>query len=136
MIGSSAIAADAGSLTVNITGLKNDKGTARIAVFNSAEAFATKMNAAAAFRKTPAPIANNQASATFTDLPYGEYAVKYYHDEDNSGDFKTNMLGIPKVEYGFSNNPNASHGAPSYDKAKFTLNAPQTTIEIKTQHAF
>jgi uncharacterized protein (DUF2141 family) len=127
-----ARAADSGDLTVHVTGLKNNSGLARVAVFNSPDAFAKKMDPAAAFRKDKVPVANQEATVVFKDLPYGDYAVKYFHDEDGSGDFKTNMLGIPKVEFGFSNDAKAP---PKWDQAKFSFGGPQMTIEIKTQHA-
>ncbi len=65
---------------------------------------------------------DGQATATLQNVPYGEYAIKLFHDEDNSGRFLTNAFGIPKVEYGFSNNAHGLFGPASFGKAKFQLN--------------
>lgn len=134
LLSAPSFAADTGNLIVKVTGIKNDKGTARIAVFNSPETFAVKGTAAQPFLKQGVSIANGEATATFTNLPYGDYAIKYFHDEDNSGSFKTNMLGMPKVEFGFSGNGDAKRGAPPFNKGKFSVNSPEVTVEIKTQH--
>lgn len=129
-----ALGADTGVLTITISGLKNDKGVVRFALFNSADSFATKMSGSQAFRRQPVSVSNGVAVAKFADLPYGDYAVKCYHDEDNSGTVKKNMLGIPEGEFGFSGNADGSRGAPPFDKAKVTLNSAEMAIDIKAQH--
>jgi len=130
-----AIAADQGSITVHITGLRNDKGVARIALFASSATYAASGNTGdMAFKKVAAPISAREAVCTFQDLPFGDYALKVFHDEDNSGRFVTNMFGMPKVQYGFSNNAHAMFGAPDYEKAKFKLDSSQLNMEIKMQN--
>src|SRR5262249_48714227 len=98
-----SFAAPQGNVTVHITGLRNSKGVVRIALFNSADSYTkskgTEGNAAGAFQKAAAPISAQQATYSFDSLPYGDYAVKMFHDEDNSGKFETGLFGIPKVEY-------------------------------------
>jgi len=85
--------------------LRNNNGVVRIALFNSSKSYsADKFSADKSFQKLIAPINNKEATATLENVPYGEYAIKLFHDEDNSGRFITNAFGIPKVEYGFSNN--------------------------------
>jgi uncharacterized protein (DUF2141 family) len=86
-----------------------------------------------AFKKAIAPIKGSEASVTLTDIPYGEYAIKLFHDEDNSGRFVTGMFGIPKVEYGFSNNAHGVMGPASYEKAKFQLNNKKLDMPIDMQ---
>ena len=38
------------------------------------------------------------------DIPPGTYAVKLHIDENENGELDTNFLGIPKEQYGISNN--------------------------------
>jgi uncharacterized protein (DUF2141 family) len=38
------------------------------------------------------------------DIPPGTYAVKLHIDENENGKLDTNFLGIPKEQYGISNN--------------------------------
>lgn len=130
-----ARAADNGNITLHITGLDNDKGVVRIAVFNSKDAYASSRASAdqsgGAYRKATAAIKNQATDYTFEQIPYGDYAIKLFHDEDNSGKFITGMFGIPKVQYAFSNNAKGMMGPASYDKAKFTVNSNQTNMTIK-----
>jgi len=38
------------------------------------------------------------------DIPPGTYAIKLHIDENENGELGTNFLGIPKEQYGTSNN--------------------------------
>ena len=40
----------------------------------------------------------------FTDLPAGVYAVSVFHDENMNQKLDKNFVGVPKEEYGASNN--------------------------------
>ena len=132
---SAAFAADAGNITVHVTDLRNDKGVVRVALFNSKDNYANdKGTATLAFKKDAAPVKGAESTVSFDNIPYGEYAIKLFHDEENSGKFLTNMVGIPKVEYGFSNNARGAFGPASYDKAKFTLKDQKLDMTIKAIH--
>jgi uncharacterized protein (DUF2141 family) len=137
LFSSPARASDAGKITIKIEGLRNSSGVVRIALFNSEKAYSesasTSDQAGEAFRKAVANISGNTADCTFEDVPYGDYAIKLFHDEDNTGKFKKNKLGIPQVQYGFSNNAKAMFGPAPYAKAKFSFHDPvmNTTINVK-----
>jgi uncharacterized protein (DUF2141 family) len=124
----------AGDILVKVTGLRNNNGVVRVALFNSSKSYADSSgDAEGAFQKVIAPIQGQEATTTLPNVPYGEYAIKCFHDEDNSGRFLTNKLGIPKVEYGFSNNAHGFFGPAPYDKAKFTLDKKRLDMAIKAQ---
>ena len=53
----------------------------------------------------------------FEGLKAGRYAVAMYHDVDGDESLDTNMLGIPREPYGFSNNAVGRFGPPSFDDA-------------------
>lgn len=126
--------AEQGSLVVYVTGLKNNNGSVRVAMFNSESSYTSdKFTGESAFRKEIVPIRNNSAEYTFTNLPYGDYAIKLFHDEDNSGKFETGMFGIPKVQYGFSNNAHGKFGPAGYDKAMFHFGAAEQKMDIEMQ---
>ena len=117
-----------GTLTVVVTGLKSDKGEVRISLYNSETTYSNKE--AEAFQKLKLPIKDKQAEAVFEKLPFGEYAIKLFHDKNSNGELDT-TLGIPNEDYAFSNNARATFGPPTYEKAKFEFKAEQLTIEIK-----
>lgn len=127
--------ADAGTVTVQVIGLRNDRGVLKAALFNSASAWAAdKANAGnGAVQRQDVPISSGTAKVTFSGLPYGTYALKAFHDEDRSGKFYTGMFGIPKVEVAFSNNVPMKQGPSSFAKASFAVNQPYTTLVLRAQ---
>ena len=68
----------------------------------------------------------------FEGLPKGEYAVSVYHDANLNEELDTNMMGIPKESYGFSNNAKGFMGPPSFEDAKVLCNN-NISITIKLQ---
>ena len=63
-------------------------------------------------------------------LPHGEYAISLFVDSNGNKKIDKNFLGIPKEQYGFSNNVMGRMSAPSFDQAKFVVSGP-TTQNIK-----
>lgn len=75
-------------------------------------------------------IENRKAEYTFEELPFGEYAIKLFHDENMDGELDTNFLGIPTEDYGFSNNVRGTFGPADYDDAKFLFEQTEMTMNI------
>ena len=63
-------------------------------------------------------------------LPYGEYAVTLFVDFNGNKKLDKNFLGIPKEQYGFSNNVMGRMSPPTFDQSKFAIAGP-TTQNIK-----
>ena len=61
-------------------------------------------------------------------LKEGDYAVKVLIDTNNNGDIDLNFFGLPKEQFGFSNNVLGLFGAPKFDKASFKLNENKKII--------
>jgi uncharacterized protein (DUF2141 family) len=121
------------TVQVKVTGIQGNQGVVRIAMFDTAQNFSEKSNSApGAFQKGIASISNNsQAVYTFKNVPYGAYAIKLFHDEDNSGKLKKNFFGKPQEGFGFSNNPPIAHQAPSFEQAKFVVDQARVAITIE-----
>lgn len=66
----------------------------------------------------------------FEGLTHGSYAVSIFHDKNEDGKLSTNFVGIPKEPYGFSNNPFAMFGPPSFNKCLVEVNQ-DSSITIK-----
>ena len=70
-----------GTITVFMSGLRNNQGVVRVALFGSQETYNNDHNVGmGSFRKVVVPVVNNQAVASFSEMPYGDYAVKFFHD--------------------------------------------------------
>ena len=118
-----------GTLEITALGFDNTKGTARIALVNSAE----NWEAQVPFKGFSRPITDGKARVRVEGLPFGEYAIKVFHDENNNKDLDTRIFGIPAERYGFSNNARAPFGPPDFEDARFVLDsaAKSVTVEVK-----
>ncbi|MEE9408674.1 MAG: DUF2141 domain-containing protein [Polaribacter sp.] len=113
------------NLTVNIAGLNSNKGTLLVGLYNKKENFLNKQ-----FKGDVVKIMDKKSVVIFKNLPKGEYAVSFVHDENDNKKMDTNFFGIPKEDYGCSNNAKGFMGPPKYDDAKFKL-VENKTIDIK-----
>src|SRR5260370_8131066 len=76
LAGAVAEAQQGNTITVPVTGLRNNVGDVRCGLFNSATTFPKDGQQ---FQGAGAPIANQQATCTFTNVPPGTYAVALFH---------------------------------------------------------
>ncbi len=120
-----------GTITVNITDCRDDKGEVVVTLYNSKDGFPEKPEKA--IKKVTGKIKDGKSQVVFSDVPYGEYAVSILHDENVNGKMDKSMLGIPKEGNGASNNPE-SFGPPKFKDAKFDLNSDNSSIEIKMKY--
>ncbi|GHG08237.1 DUF2141 domain-containing protein [Thalassotalea marina] len=115
----------ANSVTFTIEQVKNDKGTILAQLFKGA----TNYKAGKAVSAQQVKAKQGSISITFNNLEPGEYAIRYFHDENNNGKLETNMFGMPTEGYGYSNNAKGNFGPADYNDMKFTV----STTPITTQ---
>jgi uncharacterized protein (DUF2141 family) len=111
------------TINVEVNGLKNNKGQVMIGIYNSDKTFLEKT-----FRGNVALIKKNKATATFANMPAGEYAISVFHDENSNGKLDVNFMGIPKEEYAASNGAKGFMGPPKYVDAMFKANENKTIV--------
>ncbi len=114
-----------GNLLITINGFENSNGIAKLALVNSKENY----NASEPFQGFNYNITDKVVN-TEIQLPYGEYAIKVYHDENGNDKMDKRMFGIPIERYGFSNNARSAFGPPVYQEAVFTIDSPEKEISI------
>src|SRR5664280_337221 len=119
------------TLTIRIMRIRNAKGKINIALFPNANGFPSAGSSGVISKQVEIDSQSRSATAVFQNLPQGVYAAALLHDEDMSGAMEFDAQGIPLKGYGFSNNPDASMGPPTPESAKFTVNQPESAIEIK-----
>ncbi len=117
--------ANTSNLVIHITGFETSNGVAKVALVNSQENY----NATKPFKGFNFEIINNEVLKTI-NLPFGEYAIKVYHDENANDELDTRIFGIPIERYGFSNNARGTLGPPEYEDAVFYLNSAKKEIFI------
>jgi len=114
----------AAELTVNIGDIEQGKGHVLVGLYAGNDNY----QSGKAIKHSKVKADKKNESVTFKDLADGEYAIKMYQDENDNNKLDTNMMGIPKEGYGFSNNV-GMFGQPEYKEAKFTVK-DNTVIEV------
>jgi uncharacterized protein (DUF2141 family) len=113
-------------LTVNVTGLKNNKGQVFVGLYQGEKNFLKKL-----YSGKVISINNKGAVVEFDHLPSGEFAISLFHDENGNGKMDTGWMGIPKEDYACSNGAKGFMGPPKYSDAKFKLSESKIiTIKI------
>lgn len=112
-------------IIVNISGLDSNKGKVLIALYNEEGQFLKKR-----YKGGMSKITDKKVTYTLKGIPKGEYAISFFHDENDNNKMDTNFFGIPKEDYGCSNNATGFMGPPKYKDAKFQL-SENKIIDIK-----
>ena len=124
----SSIAAQ--TLTVEITGIKNDQGKILLQLFDSNENYQSNKAYSANMIKAKKGV----VTVTFNNLVAGEYAIRYFHDENDNGQLETNLFGMPVEGYGFSNNAKADFGPVSFDDMKVSITDTNLVTHSSVQY--
>lgn len=109
------------TIELEITDFESDEGIAMIGLYNSEANFMEDD-----FRGKKLEIKDSMVTTTFTDIPDGVYAISVFHDENKDGKLNTNFMGIPKEDYGATNEAHSRLGAPRWEDAKFEVKNGKT----------
>ncbi|MDN3593784.1 DUF2141 domain-containing protein [Zunongwangia endophytica] len=117
--------AKTGSISVEILNVTSDDGKIMYAIYTK-DSFMKKPN----YSKS-ATIEDGKSMITFDDVPEGEYAVICFHDKNDNDkmDFESN--GMPKEDYGISNNKLNPYGPPTWEEGKFTFDGTEKELNIR-----
>ena len=124
---SAAPAAQEAILTVRAVGIERDEGFLRIALFDRAETFTDEPMEAAVL------VPSEGVVEWDVRVPYGTYAIAVVHDRDGNGKLNTNLLGMPREKYGFSNDARGTFGPPSFEDASFAVGEPNVSVEVRVR---
>lgn len=103
-------------------------GTLYIQLFNGEENYQQSKPVVATMVKPTSDI----AVVNFPNLEAGEYALRFFHDQNDNGELETNLFGLPTEGYGYSNNAKPNFGPVSYEQVKFTIAAADNSVIKKT----
>ena len=123
------LSASADTLTVTVNNIKK-VGEIHVAVYDNAEAFEAdrgeKRGAAPGITEGTIAMVEPGSVTYVYELPPGTYAIGIFHDVNLSSKMDNNFFGVPKEQYGFSNNARALLGPPAFEAAAFELNGVAT----------
>jgi uncharacterized protein (DUF2141 family) len=112
------------SLTVEIVNLENNKGVLMVDLMDKHEKTVID---------TICKIVDNKCTIVFKDLKNDQYAIRYFHDENTNDELDTNILGIPKEGYGFSNDAYGKFGPKDFKEWLFEVSG-DTKIRMNTEY--
>lgn len=116
-------------IEVEVTGLRNELGTLRCALFASADGFPRSPDRAVA--RLEVEPSTRGSVCLFEDVEPGTYAVSIHHDEDGDGRMKVEPPGIPVEGRGTSNNPEIRRAPPRFSDAMFEAEGGTKRLEIE-----
>lgn len=111
---------------LQVEGLGKVEGEIRIAMFNSSESYTKEP-----VYTVVLPVDSTVVEWKVDELPFGAYAIAVYHDKNENGKLDTNLLGIPKERYGFSNNARGKFGPASWNDSFFIFDSEITEHFIR-----
>ncbi len=125
---------DSATLTVEINGIKSEKGQICLIIYENESGFPlsnNKVNEGKCIK-----ITGSSLKQEFTGLNKGTYAVAVIDDQNGDTKLDRDFLGIPEEGFGISNNPTVSikTGTPKFEEASFSLTQNQT-IEIVMKYS-
>jgi uncharacterized protein (DUF2141 family) len=118
---------------VKILNIRNGTGNVACALFKSPVGFPTEYLHSAT-NIMVMKVLDKQARCDFEDIAPGTYALVVVHDENMNGKLDTNWLGVPTEGYGFSNDPKALLGAPSFSAASFPYDGRNLDLTISLHY--
>ena len=126
----SAYAAQAGELKLELEGKGMAGNQVRVAVYSASAPeqfpFDDKF-----YRGSVNEAMSDRLTVLIPDLPPGEYAVAAYVDNNRNGRLDKNLLGVPKENFGFSNNARGMFGPPNFSAAEFVIGEGIVTKSIQ-----
>lgn len=117
----------AAEVVVRISGLTEPLGQVDCALFAGPKGF--PMDNAAARTQSHAADAKG-VTCRYSDVAEGTYAVSIGHDRNGNKRVDTNFLGMPKEQWGVSNNVRPSLRAPRFNEAMFKVSATSNEVVI------
>ena len=118
-------------LTIKVTNIKHE-GVLYAAVYDDKEVFESDKGDNS--KQRPGIVAGlvekvtlGEAEGTI-ELEAGTYSIGFFIDKNDNEKLDTNFLGVPKEQFGFSNDAMGRFGPPSFEAASFTLHEEKVLI--------
>ena len=119
------------TVKINITGIRNNAGSIRLAFYSTSESFENKKPL---FYKTVSKTQMQKGTLTVSyDLKASVYGIALLDDENNNQEMDYGMV-MPKEGFGFSDYYHSGWSSPTFDKFDFTLKNEIKTIQIKIRY--
>ena len=119
-----------GDIEVSLANLENEEGAVCIILFANEEGYPEEPHKGELFRVFS--IEKRPGKYVLEDVPFGDYVLTLFHDENENRILDKNFLGIPKEGYGISRNPApGTFGPPQFKSGSFAHRSDRTKLDIK-----
>ncbi|HQN94076.1 MAG TPA: DUF2141 domain-containing protein [Prolixibacteraceae bacterium] len=116
-------------LTVEISGIRSDKGVIQLSVFCDQESFSNE-TPRAILKFTKEGLTNGSINLTLSNLPYGKYGIALIDDTNENG--KIDYRGFfPCEGFGFSNYHKRITSKPSFESFSFEFSENRKKVKIE-----
>lgn len=123
--------AGAGNIDLVIEGFKSNDGVAKIFLYDLGKQPQVEGKDTGSFINGESTLYGEKIYYQFSEVPFGEYAVKVYHDENRNEKLDADPEGVPKESLGFSENVQSSIGRANIESAKFSFHTTQMLVKIQ-----
>jgi len=124
-LGKIVIAQETATITIEVENISNNNGHLILGMYTEDNFLKSKPEYSQQVK-----IKDGKATITFTNVPVGEYGVSSFHDANDNHKMDFEPTGMPKEDYGLSNNP-MLYGPPNWNDAKFKLPKGESKITIR-----
>ncbi|QRM90928.1 DUF2141 domain-containing protein [Lacinutrix sp. WUR7] len=104
------------TITVTVENIRNTNGK----ILSSLHDVNTFMKGKEGIQTAETSIEGNTVTITYKNVLPGTYAIMCVHDENDNKKMDFELNGMPKENYGMSNNP-ILYGPPTFDVAKLIV---------------
>jgi uncharacterized protein (DUF2141 family) len=119
-------------LSVEISGIRNDKGVIQLSVYRDKESFADETP----FRIYNFPktgMKDGKITVTIPDLTTGTYGIAMIDDKNENGKMDYHFF-IPCEGFGFSNYCFSENRKPDFESFSFLLGEDEKTVRIEVHY--
>jgi len=120
-----SIVPEQGSLIIEVNNIEKLKGMVWVGIYRSEEDFLDKEKAII-FGYDVYQL--ETMTIEIPNLPYGQYAMALFHDENNNGEMDRNLVGIPSEPYSFSQPLKSKWRLPKFSEVTFDFKPTNTTL--------
>ena len=122
-------AAPVGTLSVQVTNVRNAKGVIHVDLCPQAQFLKD-----GCVLSGDAPARSGMTTVLVTGVPAGRYAAQAFHDENRNRKVDRALFGIPKEGVGFSRDAPIRMSPPKWDDARFDFAGGRQAITLKMRY--
>ncbi len=132
MLAAFAAPANAGTITITVTDLRNTDGVVRACMTTVEDIFPRCIRDPNSHR-TVVP-AGDTVTIRFDGVEPGKYAIALLHDENEDGKANRFLGMAPREGYGFSRDAPVRMAPPKWDDAVFDVSEDAQSVTIKMRY--